>query len=129
MSRLRFSVLVILLLALVSESCGGSDSGSSLEGQWVTPYGGSYMSYGDDGVWRLALSPDSETVAYGTYTFDGQRLVYTDTQQGANCVVGSTGEYDVEFTGTGDFVLTLVEDQCSERAKEARGQPFVRYSP
>jgi hypothetical protein len=66
-------------------------------------------------------------IGWGTFTFDGELLTFTNDPDVKECGQ-MVGTYNAAFTAEGDLELNDIEDPCVKARRELRGT-LVRYSP
>jgi len=127
-----------VMLVLAVSACSSSDS-EEIYGVWITggPEG-LHMSFSEDGSWSV-VQPDADPdlpSAFGTFTFDGELLIFTSDPDSRNCSANAgggeaedaVGIYEAAFTAEGDLVLNDIDVPCVQGRRELRGT-LVRYSP
>ena len=127
-------VLLVMLLAVLFVVAGcSSDDGAAdqIHGTWLWEEYSAYTQLAEDGTWAVWTNPDlvGDPHDWGTYTFDGETLVWTNAE-GSYCP-DSVATWTVEFSDNGQEArLTFVEDSCT-RSGVVRGQDqvFVRQTP
>lgn len=89
------------------------------------------LTLNEDGNYTIDWSPSQAQAALvgvnGTYTVDGDQIVFTDVQGFAACPPekGGSGTYQWSLTSDG-LVLTPVEDACEARVYVLSNRPFPR---
>ena len=71
-------LIVGVMLVLAMSACSSSDS-EEIYGVWITPGDEVlHMSFNEDGTWNV-VHPDTpdRPAAFGTFTFDVERLTFT----------------------------------------------------
>jgi hypothetical protein len=142
MRGLRFRRGVYLMagvmLVLAMSACSSSDS-EEIYGVWISPSDeGVHMSLNEDGSWSVIHTegdPDRPG-AFGTFTFDGELLIFTTDPSSRNCspnagtgiAPDAVGIWEAAFTAEGDLEMALVDDPCVQARRLMRGT-HVRYSP
>jgi hypothetical protein len=105
---------LLLLLSLIA-GCSSDDGAADLiPGTWFWESQGAYERLAEDGTWSVWLNADlvGDAHGWGTYTFDGETLVYYNAE-GSYCS-GAVASWTVEFSDDGqESTQTFVEDSCT----------------
>ena len=102
-----------------------------IHGTWFWARYSAYEDLAEDGTWGVWFTADlaGHPHDWGTYTFDGETLVYTNAEY--SWCPGSVATWTVEFSDDGqESRQTFVEDTCT-RAGTDRGKDrvLVRQTP
>jgi hypothetical protein len=123
MSRRTALVVAAAAFSLLAASgCGSesSDPTAAVNGIWKTDFG-YYLEFSEDGTFGMGGSPErasSAPLEWGTFTFDGETLRLTTTDDSEYCA-GTLASYTVSPSDDGDFIaLTEIEDECGTRSTD-----------
>jgi hypothetical protein len=109
------------MMAFVASACSSPDS-EDISGVWVTPGYSIHMSFNEDGSWYVVHPEDPERIrGSGTFTFDGGLLTIS-TDPGAKNCSRITGTSEAALAPESNLELTDVDDPCTLRRVDLRGQ-------
>ncbi len=125
----RLIVPALLVVVALLASCGDDDDGApslDIVGSWNVAGQGedAVARYAADGTYEIRALDGATEYAFdtGTYTYDGDTLVYTSAVLSRFCRDGQSGTYKVEAVGEDGWSVDVVEEECGMRAQ---GTPFV----
>ena len=126
-------VTVLAVLFLVAGCTSDDDAADEIHGAWLWERYSVYEEFAEDGTWGVWSSASAVgnpwPYDWGTYTFDGETLVYTNAE-GSFCD-GAVATFTVEFSDNGQEAReTFVEDSCTTSGVvRAQNKVLVRQTP
>ncbi|NIM92232.1 MAG: hypothetical protein GTO18_00745 [Anaerolineales bacterium] len=127
-SRKCFLLVICISGLVLLPGCQATQPEQEIIGVWSNDF--SYVRYSEDGSFSVASTVawlDTDPVGWGTYTFDGELLIfYADEEEYCK---GKVGRYEIVLSEEGEAYYTTVEDSCIAREENMTKLPWHRYSP
>ena len=137
---------VVLALAIgltILLGCSSSDaevpeqtvpdvSFEALVGTWQKDGESSVIQFSEDGTFVAAGNKfvlEDNPAGVGEFLLEDNLLSFTADETRTKSCVGQTGTYEIALTEEGKLHTTLVEDECSSRARGWNDKLWSRISP
>ena len=109
----KFSVLLVVVLAVLAAACSSSDASEQMEGVWEDTTNNVYLEFDENGQYQGGLNLEAGIpFEWRDYTFDGETLTQSAASESLVCS-GTSITWTVVLSDDGDQAdLTFVEDSC-----------------